>query len=297
MNSASNKTSTGAGWFGNGLGWFSIALGLIGIFAPRRAARLFGTHDRPLLFRLIGLREIASGIGILTGRQKSGWLWSRVGGDAVDLALLGSAARERKMDQQRLGFASSGIAGIAILDTLGALLNAPSAPVHAVKSVTVDRSPEELYSAWRDFTNLPHFMENLEAVHILDDRRSHWVAKGPAGSTVEWDAEITEDIPDTRISWQSTHNADVENSGSVQFSPAVGGRGTVVRVTLDYTPPAGKIGATMARLFGKAPEQEIDVDLHRFEQWMETGMVTVTEGQPTGRSRSRSEMYDVTTSR
>jgi uncharacterized membrane protein len=112
--------------------------------------------------------------------------------------------------------------------------------------------------------------------------RSHWVAKGPAGTSVEWDAEITEDRPGERIAWRSVEGADVENSGAVSFEAAPGGRGTIVRVELEYNPPGGFLGAGLARLFGEEPGQQVDADLRRFKQVMETGEVVVSEGTVPG---------------
>jgi len=289
--SSTSSTSSGAGWFAFGLGWLSVALGLIGIFAPRRAARSIGTRNHPLLFRLIGLRELASGFGILTERTpaRSGWLWSRVGGDAVDLTLLGTAFTQSGSRRDRLGVATGAVAGVAILDTLGALLNMEGRPIHAIRSITVNREPKELYEAWRNLSNLPNFMTNIQSVTPIDNIHSHWVAQSPVGTQVEWDSEITEDVPNERIAWRTTQDAEVSHAGSVQFIPASGGRGTVVQVTLDYIPPAGrlgKIGAKVASIFGRAPEQQMEADLHRFEQWIETGFVTTTQGQPMGGARS-----------
>lgn len=156
--------------------------------------------------------------------------------------------------------------------------------VKVEKSVTINRSPEELYTYWRNFENLPRFMNHLESVKVEGGSRSHWVAKGPAGSSVEWDAEIYNEKPNEMIAWRSLEGSDVANAGSVHFESAQGGRGTTVRVVLKYDPPAGKLGALVARLFGENPEQQIDEDLRRFKQLMETGETAKTEGQPTGRA-------------
>jgi uncharacterized membrane protein len=152
------------------------------------------------------------------------------------------------------------------------------------KSVTINKSPEELYSFWRRFENLPRFMNHLESVTTTGESRSHWVAKAPAGSTVEWDAEIYNEKENELIAWRSLDGADVDNAGSVRFEPSAGGRGTTVRVTLRYDPPGGAIGAAIAKLFGENPEQQIDEDLRRFKQVMEIGEVVTTEGQPSGRA-------------
>jgi uncharacterized membrane protein len=151
------------------------------------------------------------------------------------------------------------------------------------KSVIINRSPEELYKFWRNFENLPRFMNHLEAVEVKDDKRSHWTAKAPAGRSVEWDAEIYNEKENELIAWRTLENADVASAGSVHFESAPGLRGTVVRVVLKYDPPAGKLGAFVARLFGENPEQQIDEDLRRFKQLIETGEVATTEGQPSAR--------------
>ncbi len=145
------------------------------------------------------------------------------------------------------------------------------------KTTTINSSPEELYRFWRDFENLPRFMRHLESVRVTEPGRSHWKAKAPAGTTVEWDAEITEDRPNELIAWRSLEGADVENSGSVRFTPATGGRGTVVTVNVEYDPPGGKVGSLVAKLFGEEPEQQVQDDLRAFKQVIETGEVVLSE--------------------
>ena len=135
------------------------------------------------------------------------------------------------------------------------------------KSVTVNRPVEEVYRFWRNLENLPRVMSHLESVEVKDDKRSLWVAKAPAGTSVEWDAEITNERPNELISWRSLPGADVENSGTVSFRRTDGG--TEIRVTLEYTPPGGALGATVARLFGENPEQQLEEDLQRFKREME----------------------------
>jgi uncharacterized membrane protein len=163
-----------------------------------------------------------------------------------------------------------------------------SVPAHrglkVEKSVTVNKSPEELYRFWRNFENLPRFMDHLESVHVEGIGRSHWVAKAPAGTTVEWDAEIYNEKENELIAWRSLEGADVDNAGSVRFEAGPEGRGTTVRVSLKYDPPGGIIGATFAKLFGEEPSQQIEEDLRRFKQVMEAGETPQTEGQPAGRS-------------
>ncbi|HVF10812.1 MAG TPA: SRPBCC family protein [Abditibacteriaceae bacterium] len=157
-----------------------------------------------------------------------------------------------------------------------------SGGIRVEKAVTINKSPEELYQFWHNFENLPRFMNHLESVQIIDDKRSHWVAKAPAGRTVEWDAEITQDEENALIAWRSTDNADVPNSGTVRFQPLSAGRGTEVEVSVRYTPPGGVLGALAAKMFGEEPSQQIADDLRRFKQLMEAGEIATTEGQPRG---------------
>jgi uncharacterized membrane protein len=146
------------------------------------------------------------------------------------------------------------------------------------RAVTVyGRSRDELYAFWRDFTNLPRIMEHLESVEVLDDRRSRWTVKGPAGRSVHWDAVIHNEIPGELIAWKSAEDADVPNAGSVHFTDAPGGRGTEVRVVIEYDPPAGKLGVAVARLFGEEPGVQVREDLRRFKQLVETGEMPVSE--------------------
>ena len=154
--------------------------------------------------------------------------------------------------------------------------------VHVQKSVTINKSQAELYQFWRNFENLPQFMNHLESVTVLDDKRSHWKAKAPLGYTVEWDAEATGEVENERISWHSVEGSEIPNSGVVEFRPTVN-RGTEVRVTLTYEPPAGKLGALIAKLFGEEPSQQVAEDLRRFKSLMETGLIMKVEGQPSAR--------------
>jgi uncharacterized membrane protein len=149
--------------------------------------------------------------------------------------------------------------------------------MHVRKASTINRRPEEVYRYWRDFQNLPRFMSYLEAVQVTGERRSHWRTSAPAGTTVEWDAEMVEDRLGELIAWQSLEGADVPNSGQVHFRPAPGGRGTEVDVELQFDPPAGKLGRAVAKLFGKDPGQQVATDLRRFKQILETGEVVVSD--------------------
>jgi uncharacterized membrane protein len=143
--------------------------------------------------------------------------------------------------------------------------------IHVDESVMIDRRPWDLYAFWKDLENLPRFMDHLQDVRKIDDRRSHWVAKAPAGTSVEWDAEIINDEPNALIAWRSLGGASVDNAGSVRFIPGAQGQGTQVRVVLDYIPPAGRVGAAIAKLFGEEPSRQVGEDLRRFKELMEGG--------------------------
>ncbi len=156
--------------------------------------------------------------------------------------------------------------------------------IKAEKSVTINKAPEELYRFWRNFENLPRFMKHLEAVRGLDDKRSHWVAKAPLGMRAEWDAEIINEKENELIAWRSVEGSSIPNAGSVRFEQRPGATETVVRVSINYAPPGGTLGALLAKLFGEEPEQQIAEDLRRFKQLMEAGETASTQGQPSGRA-------------
>ena len=273
----------------NGLGWFSIGLGLSELLAPRVVSRAAGVADHPMLLRTLGMREIASGIGILGQSRPTGWLWARVAGDVMDLALLGIAAASEKNRRNRIAIAAGAVAGVAALDVLSSLQHrklekagqlpaADDGSVHVEKCITVNRSADDCYRFWRDFENFPRFMEHLESVTAADNKRSHWVAKGPAGTSVEWDAEITADREGELLAWSSTADADVQNAGMVRFERAPGDRGTIVWIDMQYKPPGGKAGSAVAKLFGEEPSQQIDEDLRRFKWLIETGEIPTNVG-------------------
>ena len=157
-------------------------------------------------------------------------------------------------------------------------------PIKVEKTVTINKSAEELYRFWHDFENLPTFMKHLKSVKVHNEKRSHWIANAPLGNSVEWDADILEDRENEFISWASVEGADVDNSGFVRFTKAPGDRGTEVKVVLEYNPPGGALAATVAKLFGEEPEQQIGDELRRFKMLMEAGEIATTEGQPSGRS-------------
>lgn len=141
------------------------------------------------------------------------------------------------------------------------------------RTVTIARPRAELYAFWRDFTNLPTFMDNVERIDVLDDRRTHWTVKAPGGRTAEWVAAITDEREGEYIAWASEEGADVPNSGRIEFRDAQGDRGTIVTATILYDPPAGLIGKVIAKMFQREPAIQARRDLRRFKQLMETGEV------------------------
>jgi uncharacterized membrane protein len=145
------------------------------------------------------------------------------------------------------------------------------------RTVTINRPRQEIYAFWRDFRNLPLFMDNIESVAVLDARRSHWTVKAPAGTTVEWDSLLTEDVPGEVIAWTSDEDASVANSGRVEFRDSSNGRGTQVTVTIVYDPPAGGFGKLVAKLFQREPNIQARQDLRRFKQLMETGEIPTSQ--------------------
>jgi uncharacterized membrane protein len=178
-------------------------------------------------------------------------------------ALLGRAVSGRCAVNQALGRNSA--------------LDEPASPVTSVRRgegvrveerIVLNRPRSEVYRFWRNLENLPRFMDHLESVTVLDEERSHWVAKGPAATRVEWDAVIHYEIPNELLAWRSLEGSDVDNAGSVHFSPTENGD-TEVRVVLRYDPPAGRAGAAVAWLFGEEPSRQVAEDLRRLKQVVE----------------------------
>ena len=269
-----------------GLGWFSVGLGLAELAAPGAVARLIGVRpDRETIsvLRAYGAREIANGVAILAEPDRAAWVWGRVGGDTVDLL---SLVQANKMNPDRTAAATAAVLGVTALDVYCAGQLRRNAArrggdvrheVQIMEAVTVNRPVEEVYAFWRNFANFPRFMRHIESVDV-DGRRSHWRARGPAGFSVEWEAELMEDRPNEWVSWQSIDDSDVRHHGSVRFARAPGAQGTEVRVRLHYSPPAGQLGRGIAWLLGRDPEQQMRDDLRRFKQLVETGEVILSDG-------------------
>jgi uncharacterized membrane protein len=278
---------------GYALGVFSVGLGLTQILAPAGVARAIGLKDDETTrktMRAFGFREAATGIGLLSRPDHAEFAWGRVAGDALDLAVLGRALSSEESRRNRVAAAMAAVAGVTVLDLLassrlsrqengraidsgnGGLAEA-NRGIEVRKAITVNKPPEEVYAFWRNLENLPQFMVHLESVRVLDARLSYWKARAPLGTAVEWTAEITEDIPNRLLAWQSVEGTKVPNSGHVEFKPAPGDRGTEVHVRLRYDPPGGTLGATIAKLFGEEPSVQVDGDLRRLKQVLEVGEV------------------------
>jgi uncharacterized membrane protein len=266
------------------LGWLSIGLGLAELVAPRHVARWIGVDEGDGQLRLLmamGARELTCGVGLLSQSRPERWAWARTAGDVLDMALLGSAVQSGRADRSRALRALAAVLGVTALDAgiasaLTRDARAQSGSISVTRGITICRRPDDVYAFFRDFENLPTFMSHLERVRVRDGR-SHWRARGPLGVAVDWDAEIVEDRPGELIAWRSVPGSDVPNRGRVRFRP-VHGRGaapieTEMIVDLEYDPPAGALGKTVAKLFGEEPSQQIASDLRRLKQVLETGEV------------------------
>jgi uncharacterized membrane protein len=264
----------------NGLGWFSIGLGLAEIAAPRSVARLIGVPEEgrtSTVLRLYGIREVAAGVGILLQDNPAPWLWARVGGDLLDLSSLGKAIASDDTERDRAGAAAAAVAGITALDVYCAQRLSASqengssrAGTRASSSIIIDKSPEEIYTFWRNFANLPLISPQLESVEVTGPTTSHWTLRSPVGGTpVEWDAKITEDRPNEYIAWSSA-SSSAPHSGWISFGRATGGRGTKVTVRMEF---GGWIGAKLGKLFAGVPREQANITLHNLKQFLETGEV------------------------
>jgi uncharacterized membrane protein len=156
--------------------------------------------------------------------------------------------------------------------------------IHVVRSVTINRPVEELYSFWRDPNNLERILKYVDSVQMMGDNRATWTLKLPGGGTTQFNAELYTDTPNEVISWRSLEGADVKNAWSVRFRPAPSGRGTEVQLTIEFTPPGGALGRTVANMFGEVPGQYFAQYLREFKQMMETGEKTTNAG-PSGRQK------------
>lgn len=159
------------------------------------------------------------------------------------------------------------------------------------RTVTINRPARELYDFWRNFTHFPQFMDNIRSVDKIDERRSRWIIEAPAGTSIEFTSRVTEDVPGKLIGWESEEGASVPNRGRVEFVDGAPGRGTMVRATISYDPPAGALGKAVAKIFQREPNVQARHDLRRFKQLMETGEVTSSAGPSGRKSEAPTKQY------
>jgi uncharacterized membrane protein len=270
------------------LGWFSIGLGLTQMLAPKALGRAIGVGDQSTIMRLCGMREIATGVGLLSGAAPAAFSTSRVLGDVMDLALLGASLRSPQANPSRIAAAATAVASVTAVDMYASKLDIQDSMARAAQdlpvtvTLAINSTPEKLYEFWRKLENLPRFMQNLESVRETGDRTSHWIARMPGGVRLQWQSEIVDDQPNQCISWRTREGSEVNHCGSVRFETAPAGRGTLVRVEMYYGLPGGHMAEQAAKLFSAAPETVIQEDLRRLKQLIETGEIATTRGQPSG---------------
>ena len=276
-----------------GLGYLSLGVGVAQVAAPRLVAWLTGARPSQAhksVVRAVGLRELAAGAGLLSANTTSPWLWARAAGDVMDLAMLGAGLASGKVGRRRRVLAIAAVAGVTAVDVVAGRRIAvaegrsgdSSTRTHLRAFTTIRCEPEEAYRYWRNFENFPSFMNHVDSVQVVGDTLSHWRVKGPAGSHLEWDAEIIRDDPSSLISWQTLPGAAISHQGGVRFREAPGGQGTEVSLDIVYSQPAGIAGGLAARLLGEHPQQQVSDDLRRFTQLVEAGSVTRAENAVAG---------------
>jgi uncharacterized membrane protein len=226
--------------------------------------------------------SVERGASVMAGTLLTYLALKKKGWAGAGMALLGSAFFRRGITGFCYSYRSLGIRTAAPLGNHNATIPYGQG-IRVDEAITINRPRSEVYAFWRNLDNLAEFMEHVESVRMMPGRqKSHWVAKGPANRRMEWDAEIINEVPDGLIAWRSLAGSDVPNAGSVHFADAAGGRGTEVRIELQYDPPGGALGAYVARLFGDEPSTQIRNDLKRLKTRLEAGVVPTTEGQSAG---------------
>lgn len=282
-----------------GLGVLSLGMGAAQLIAPNAVRRLTGIGDSVIsrvMVSMSGIRGLAHGAGLLAGRRTAPYMWMRVAGDAIDLTALAVAMFRRTGPQrQRVAGMTGALLAITAVDLITAARvtwtgpgRLKGGPMELAGSVTVRKSPADVYDFWRRIENFPRFMAHLESVRVTGERRSHWTVTEPFGRGVEWDAEIVTDVPAERVAWRSNEDAAVPNMGAVLFTAAPDGESTEVHAVMVYDIPSGELGRRVAEFFGASPQQQLDDDLRRFKQIMETGEVVRSDGAPSGK-RARHE--------
>ncbi|HVV86958.1 MAG TPA: SRPBCC family protein [Kofleriaceae bacterium] len=262
-----------------GMAWFSIGLGLTQLLAPRAVSRLIGVkHGRGTIMRLFGLRELVSGLGLLSQRRAAAWTGARVVGDVLDLAAIGAAMVRPGNDRVRLAAAAGAVVAATALDLQAtghlagdvARQEQVAQVTHVGKAITIDAPARALYDFWRDLRNLSRIMDHVLEVEELPGGRTQWTGEGPRGTTIRWEAELVEDRPGELISWR-TIGGPFESSGSVRFFVAPGGRGTEVCVDMHYRLLGRVAGKLIALATGREPGLELARGLRVLKQLFELG--------------------------
>ena len=277
------------------LGGVSAGLGIPMLLKPAGFGNAIGvgdTRQHRLIVGGVGMQELLAATGLLGWRDPF-WLWGRVGGDIMHLGMLGVAVKNRVTNRdvraaRRTAIAAASVVGITGVDLYAALTRSRTkTAADMTATTTVTCSPQDAYELWRRLERLPSFMVHLDEVRMTGNGSSHWRASAPFGQSVEWDAEITDDVPGQRLAWRSVEGSAITNEGEVRFVPAPGGRGTEIHVRLRYLMPGGRLGEAVAKYFGEDPHQQLDDDLRRFKQVAETGEVIRSEGAPGGKRARR----------
>jgi uncharacterized membrane protein len=298
------------------LGWASAIVGAPLLLASRAAVEAIGMGDAPGHRRaaeFVGIRDLAAAAGLLL-RSSPAWLWARVGGDLADMTLLGLGAQRsgllgrtrrtgrmgriagpgrmpKNVDRSRatrVAVAAAGMVGLTGVDLYAAMTRSrPTTSLRLTSSVTVAVPALQAYELWRLLERLPAFLTHVDEVRVTGPDTSHWRASAPFGAPVEWDAQIVDDVPGERLAWLSLAGGAVANAGDVAFSPAPGGRGTEIHLTLYYRTSGARAATALARYFGERPARQLDGELRRFKQIAETGEVVRSEGAPGGKYARR----------
>lgn len=279
------------------LGWLGLGLGALEVLAPRRVGRMVGLEDGAgrSAIRMLGMREIGTGLGILAQPRSKEWMGSRVAGDLVDLALL-AAILPRGKRRDRTLLAAGAVLGITVLDVLATerLSRSRRAPTEeavegselfAEKAITIAAPRETLYAYWRDFGSLPRFMPLLQEVRVMEDGRSVWSGDDGSGSARAWEVAMVEDRPGEVVGWCACDTSSVHRAGRVTFEDGAREGETVVRVQLWYALPGGALGSAAARLLRKDPGQQLAADLRRLKQIMELGEIVRSDASLTAHPR------------
>jgi uncharacterized membrane protein len=275
------------------LGWFSVGLGLVSLVAPQRIAQLVGlgrNGGNHALLRAIGARELASGVGILNQADPSGWLWARIGGDALDLALLTRAMGNEDADRGRVAAATAAVIGVTAVDAFATRqisqdegtsfresAQAPASEPRVASAITINAPIDEVFAAWEGFAGLPRFMDSFATVRVTDDRLSHWQASLPGGLNLSWDTVISDVVPNERIAWHTGDTSAVSGSGAVRFRPAPRNQGTELLFEARFDPPGGELGNRIAGLFTDPLGLKLNNDLRRCKQLIELGEIVKSD--------------------